>query len=49
VWNNNVRFAVVVDNTANAFRKPINYTGMEINKLENPVWIDFPYENWWKN
>jgi hypoxanthine phosphoribosyltransferase len=47
VWNNNVRFAVVVDNLASNFEHKIDYIGMEINKFENPCWIDFPYENWW--
>lgn len=24
-----------------------NYWGTEINKVENPVWISYPWENWW--
>jgi hypothetical protein len=23
------------------------YVGMEVNKAENNVWIEFPYEDWW--
>jgi hypoxanthine phosphoribosyltransferase len=48
VWNNNVRFAVMVNNTASEF-KDIDYHGTEINKLETPAWIVFPWENWWEN
>lgn len=47
VWNNNVRFATVVDNTASKFAHKIDFAGMEINKVEDPAWIVFPYENWW--
>jgi len=25
----------------------MNYCGMEVNKAEEDVWIEFPYENWW--
>jgi hypoxanthine phosphoribosyltransferase len=47
IWNNNVRFAVVVDNLASKCSVGMDYYGMEINKEENNVWIDFPYEDWW--
>ena len=47
IWNNNVRFAVVVDNQASQCSVGMDYYGMEINKAENDVWIDFPYEDWW--
>ena len=47
VWNNNVRFAVVVDNLASKCKVKMDYCGVEINKAENDVWIDFPYEDWW--
>ena len=47
VWNNNVRFAVVVDNLARQCNVKMNYVGMEVNKAENDVWIEFPYEEWW--
>lgn len=47
VWNVNVRFAMLVDNlSSNAYVK-MDYTGMEINKAENDVWVDFPWEDWW--
>jgi len=25
----------------------MDYVGEEVNKAENNVWIDFPYEDWW--
>jgi len=47
VWGNNVRFAVVVDNLSSKCQIEMHYSGMEINKAEKDIWIDFPYENWW--
>ena len=47
VWNNNVRFAVLVDNLSSKCDVKMDYAGMEINKAENPVWVDFPWEDWW--
>ena len=47
VWNNNVRFAVIVDNLASKCDVKMDYVGLEINKAENDVWVDFPYEDWW--
>jgi len=43
VWNHNVRFATLFDNTASAFTA-VDYTVNEINKLEKDVWIVFPWE-----
>jgi uncharacterized protein len=47
VWNQNVKFAVVVDNLASKCAVKMDYVGMEVNKAENDVWIDFPWEDWW--
>jgi uncharacterized protein len=47
VWNNNVKFAVLVDNLASQCEVKMDYVGMEVNKAENDVWIDFPWEDWW--
>jgi hypoxanthine phosphoribosyltransferase len=47
VWNNNVKFAVLVDNLASKCEVKMDYVGMEINKAEHDVWIDFPWEDWW--
>ena len=46
IWNNNVRFAVLVNNEASNF-KDVDYVGTSINKLEDPCWVVFPWENWW--
>jgi hypoxanthine phosphoribosyltransferase len=47
VWNQNVKFAVVVDNLASKCTAKMDYVGMEVNKAENNVWVDFPWEDWW--
>jgi xanthine phosphoribosyltransferase len=47
IWGGNVRFAVVVDNLSSQCSKGMNYWGMEVNKAEEDVWIEFPYEEWW--
>ena len=47
VWGGNVKFAVVVDNLASQCSHGMDFVGMEVNKAEEEVWIDFPYENWW--
>ena len=46
VWGENVRFAVIVENTSSEF-KGVTYYSREINKLEDDVWIVFPWEEWW--
>lgn len=48
VWNNNVKFAVIVNNLASTCRADMNFVGIEINKAEDDVWVEFPYETWWK-
>ncbi len=47
VWNNNVRFAVIVDNVASKCEVKMDFVGMTVNKAEKDVWIEFPYEEWW--
>ena len=46
IWNTNVRFAVLINNEDSAF-SVVDYVGIDINKLEDPVWCVFPWENWW--
>ena len=46
IWGNNVRLAVCINNEASEF-KDIDYSALDINKLENPQWIVFPWEEWW--
>jgi hypoxanthine phosphoribosyltransferase len=47
IWGKSVRFAAVVDNLSSQCEHKMNYCGMEVNKAEEDVWIEFPYENWW--
>jgi hypoxanthine phosphoribosyltransferase len=48
IWGNNVRVAVLYDNEASDNKIDISYTAETINKLEDPQWIVFPWEDWWK-
>ena len=45
IWHVNVRFAVLVNNLSS--QAIIDYSASEVNKAENDVWLEFPYENWW--
>jgi hypoxanthine-guanine phosphoribosyltransferase len=47
MWGTNVRFAVLVDNLASNCVREVDYCGLEINKAEEDVWVEFPYEEWW--
>jgi uncharacterized protein len=47
IWGNTTRFAVMVNNEASEF-KDVNYAGQSINKLEEPIWCVFPWEEWWR-
>ena len=47
LWGTNVRFAVLVDNLASQCVREVDYCGLEINKAEEDVWVEFPYEEWW--
>ena len=38
----NVRTACLIDNVASDF--DVDYTALEINKVEDPVWLVFPWE-----
>ena len=44
-WGNDVRFAAIIDNVPSEM--DVEYSSMEINKLEDPSWIVFPFEEWW--
>jgi hypoxanthine phosphoribosyltransferase len=48
VWNHTTRFAVLIDNLASQAQLKMDYAGEEINKAEDDVWIDFPWEVWWR-
>ena len=47
IWGNNVRVAVCVNNEASEF-KDVDYRALTINKMEEPIWCVFPWENWWE-
>jgi xanthine phosphoribosyltransferase len=47
VWGNNVKFAVLVDNLASKCECKMDFCGREINKAEDDLWVDFPWEEWW--
>lgn len=46
-WNHNVRFAVLVNNESSEF-DGVDYVGKTVNKFEEPCWVVFPWEEWWK-
>jgi hypothetical protein len=48
VWGNNVRYAVLVDNLSSKAELSPGYVGQTINKAEQDVWVDFPWESWWQ-
>lgn len=45
VFGKTVKFAVLIDNEDSD--QLIDYYGLSINKLENPEWCVFPWEEWW--
>lgn len=47
VWNNNVRFAVLVDNLASKCSYKMDFVGRELQK-QSDDWVVFPYESWWR-
>ncbi len=44
-WHKSVRWASLVENSAS--KEHSDYYGIEINKAEEDVWVDFPWESWW--
>lgn len=50
-WDNtqgfdiDIRTAALVDNVGSAHR--LTYAGTEIDKVSNPCWVAFPWEDWW--
>ena len=47
VWNNNVRFAVLVNNEASEYKR-IDYSAVDINKAEEDCWLVYPWEEFWR-
>jgi len=48
IWNHSVKFAVIVDNLASDCGTKMDYSSLEINKAQDPSWVDFPWETWWR-
>lgn len=48
VWGNNVRVATLYDNESSKSELTVDYSAVTINKAEEDIWIDFPWESWWK-
>jgi xanthine phosphoribosyltransferase len=49
VWGVNVRFAVLYDNEASKANQAVSYSAITVNKHEDPQWIVFPWEEFWKS
>ena len=45
IWNNNVRFGVLVDNCSSRCNVKMDYVGMDNDTPDQ--WIEFPWEKWW--
>jgi len=45
-WPVNVRFATLVENEPSKFGD-VDYVSKFINKIDQPQWIVFPWEEWW--
>ena len=48
VWGNNVRIATLYDNESSECVLDVNYAAETINKHNDPQWIVFPWEEWWR-
>lgn len=48
IWNNNVRFATVVNNEASFCYVKMDYEGTLIDKSKDDEWVVFPWETWWE-
>ena len=47
IWNDTTKFVVLFDNTASEAEIDVDYSAEEINKVDDPSWIVFPWEEWW--
>jgi uncharacterized protein len=48
VWGGNVRIAVLYDNESSDNEISVSYAAETVNKFEDPQWIVFPWEEWWR-
>ena len=47
VWNKNVKIVTLYDNESSKSELTVDYSAVTINKAEEDIWIDFPWESWW--
>jgi hypoxanthine phosphoribosyltransferase len=47
VWGKSTRVATLYDNQASQSQLVPSYAAETINKLDDPQWIVFPWEEWW--
>ena len=47
-WGRNVRVAVLYDNESSDSIHTPDYSAESINKVSDPQWIVFPWEEWWR-
>ena len=47
-WGDNVRVAVLYDNESSASHHTPDYSAQDINKAQDPQWVVFPWEEWWR-
>ena len=48
VWGDNVRIATLYDNETSECVTNVDYAAETINKHNDPQWIVFPWEEWWR-
>jgi uncharacterized protein len=48
VWGHNVRIATLYDNESSEAELIVDYSAEQVNKFEDPQWIVFPWEEWWR-
>jgi len=48
IWGNNVKIATLYDNEVSRSDLSVNYCAENINKADDPQWIVFPWEEWWR-
>lgn len=45
IAHHSVKFATLLDNVNSDFT--VDYSATTIDKVQNPVWVVFPWEDWW--
>lgn len=48
IWNQNVRVAVLYENQGSGSGLDVDYCAETINKVDDPQWVVFPWEEWWR-